>query len=356
VNAVGSWWKRRSRAQKVLLLVGVATVLIVAVVAASSERTPDQPAVSASSSSTLAFAVLPSTSSTTAPVARTTTTTVARPPSTAANLLLTTTTLPPTTSTTAASGFFLTREEVMLSAIARTVVTLLEVIDGDTIRVSWSAGEDEVRLIGIDTPESGEKFSAEATAALRELFRGTSVWLEMDEESRDQYGRLLAYVWYGDDQLRLANWELVRQGLATVYTVPPNERYMEKLLAAEDEARADQIGVWGIASSSPLRIVAARYDAPGDDSKNLNEEYVTFGVLVSGTLLGYSVEDQTGHRYRFPDRAFAKGDIFKLHSGAGTDTQTDLYWGASGAAIWNNGGDTVKVLDPRDQIVESFAY
>jgi hypothetical protein len=68
------------------------------------------------------------------------------------------------------------------------------------------------------------------------------------------------------------------------------------------------------------------------------------------------VEDQTGHHYRFPDRAFAKGDVFKLHSGAGTDTQTDLYWGASGAAIWNNDGDTVKVLDPRDQIMESFGY
>jgi endonuclease YncB( thermonuclease family) len=356
MNAVGSWWTRRSRAQKLLLFVGVATVLIVAVVAASSERTPDQPAVSASSSSTVAFAALPSTSSTAAPVARTTTTTVARPSSTDAILASTTTTLPPTTSTTAVSGFFLTREEVMLSAVARTVVTLLDVIDGDTIRVSSSTGEDEVRLIGIDTPESDEKFSAEATGTLRKLLVGARVWLEMDKESRDQYGRLLAYVWYGDDQLRMANWELVRQGLATVYTVPPNERYVEKLLAAEDKARANQIGVWGIASSSPLRVVTARYDAPGDDSKNLNEEYITFKVLISGTLLGYSVEDQTGHRYRFPDRAYAKGDIFKLHSGAGSDTQADLYWGAAGAAIWNNDGDMVKVLDPRDQIVESFAY
>jgi hypothetical protein len=116
------------------------------------------------------------------------------------------------------------------------------------------------------------------------------------------------------------------------------------------------LGVWGTPSDSPLHIVTVRYDAPGDDSKNLNEEYVTFEVVVTGTLRGYSVEDQSGHRYRFPDRAFAEGDVFKLHSGAGYETSTDLYWGASGVAVWNNDGDTVKVLDPQDQIVETFAY
>jgi hypothetical protein len=51
-----------------------------------------------------------------------------------------------------------------------------------------------------------------------------------------------------------------------------------------------------------------------------------------------------------------KGQTITLHSGQGIDTATDLYWDVAGSAIWNNDGDTVKVLDPQRHIVESFAY
>jgi micrococcal nuclease len=220
--------------------------------------------------------------------------------------------------------------------------------------------EEEVRLIGIDTPETGEEYADEASAALEKLVGGATVYLETDVETRDQYGRLLAYVWFGDQAKKMANVELLKQGLATIYTVPPNVKWMDRMREVQDEAQAAKRGLWGEPSESPLQIVKVEYDAPGDDSLNLNEEYVTFDVLVSGivsgTLLGYSVEDETGHRYSFPDRIFKKGDVFKLHSGQGQDTQTDLYWGASGAAIWNNDGDMVKVLDPEDKIVENYEY
>ena len=153
----------------------------------------------------------------------------------------------------------------------------------------------------------------------------------------------------------MANEELLKQGLATMYTVPPNVRYVERFQAAQDDAEAGERGVWGKPSNSALLVVSVTPDAPGEDRLNLDGEYATFKVLVSGTLLGYSIEDQTGHRYDFPDRIFKKGDVFKLHSGQGADRQTDLYWGG-GEPIWNNDHDTVKVLDPADQIVASYDY
>jgi competence protein ComEC len=108
---------------------------------------------------------------------------------------------------------------------------------------------------------------------------------------------------------------------------------------------------------SPLEIVTVRYDAPGNDNDNLNAEYVVFKVLVSMSLLGYAIEDRgADHRYDFPDRAFEEGQTFTLHTGEGTDTQADLYWGQSGTAVWNNGGDTVKVISPQGETVESQAY
>jgi len=114
--------------------------------------------------------------------------------------------------------------------------------------------------------------------------------------------------------------------------------------------------MWGGTAPSPLRIAYVVSNPPGDDTLDLNQEYVVFDVLASGSLIGYAVEDETGHRFDFPDRVFKKGEEVTLHSGKGSNTQIDLYWGASGAAIWNNGGDTVKVLDLEGHIVESYTY
>ena len=152
------------------------------------------------------------------------------------------------------------------------------------------------------------------------------------------------------------NAEMLRQGVATLYTVPPDVKHVDQLTAAQNEAQAAERGIWGASAGSPLQILTVNYDAPGNDNFNLNAEYVVFKTLVSGSLLGYAVEDETGHRYNFSDRIFQAGETFKLHTGEGTDTQTDLYWGASGSAIWNNDGDTVKVLDPEDHIVTNYGY
>lgn len=108
----------------------------------------------------------------------------------------------------------------------------------------------------------------------------------------------------------------------------------------------------------PLQILFAQSqpDAPGDDNQNLNEEYITFKVLVSGSLKGYAVEDAVAHRYNFPDRTFTAGQVFRLRTGQGVDTQTDLYWGATGQAIWNNNGDTIKILDSQGHVLTSYTY
>lgn len=68
------------------------------------------------------------------------------------------------------------------------------VIDGDTIRITLGSATEELRLIGINSPEGGECYSAEATARLVELVDGRQVVLLGDESDRDQYGRLLRYV------------------------------------------------------------------------------------------------------------------------------------------------------------------
>ncbi|WP_436927665.1 lamin tail domain-containing protein [Halosimplex amylolyticum] len=88
-------------------------------------------------------------------------------------------------------------------------------------------------------------------------------------------------------------------------------------------------------------------DAEGDERENLNDEYVVFRNTGPEPLdlSGWTVADAADHTYTFPDGFTLDTDAtVTLHTGSGTDSNTDLYWG-SGSPIWNNDGDTVIVTN-----------
>lgn len=127
---------------------------------------------------------------------------------------------------------------------------VVEVLDGDTVVVDLGDQTEEVRLIGVDTPETHhptrpvECYGAEATARTEELLpSGSTIRLERDQEPRDRYGRLLAYV-HRDDGL-FVNLALVEEGYADALRYPPNETYSGALATAAATARAEGRGMWG---------------------------------------------------------------------------------------------------------------
>lgn len=131
--------------------------------------------------------------------------------------------------------------------------TVVEVVDGDTIRVrvaGGGSGTESVRLIGIDTPETHgpgglrECFGREATARTAELLsKDTAVRLVRDVEARDRYGRLLAYAYRKRDGL-FVNLALAREGFAVVLTIPPNVAHTAELVDAAAAARRANRGLW----------------------------------------------------------------------------------------------------------------
>jgi micrococcal nuclease len=131
--------------------------------------------------------------------------------------------------------------------------TVVDVVDGDTIRVRFPgrADPESVRLIGIDTPETHgpgglrECFGAEATAYTRSLLpEGEVVRLERDVEARDRYARLLADVHRRRDGL-FVNLALAREGFAAPLSIPPNVAHAAELVAAAGAARDGARGLWG---------------------------------------------------------------------------------------------------------------
>jgi micrococcal nuclease len=116
--------------------------------------------------------------------------------------------------------------------------TVTRVIDGDTVVVE---GGYHVRYIGIDAPESGEFYYLESKQINEGLVAGKSVRLERDISDKDSYGRLLRYVYVGDE---FVNAEMVRQGCAWAIAYPPDIKYQVYLEAIEKEARQSRRGIW----------------------------------------------------------------------------------------------------------------
>jgi micrococcal nuclease len=144
---------------------------------------------------------------------------------------------------------------------AEVVAEVTRVVDGDTIEARIGGDVEDVRLIGVDTPETVkpgapvECFGQQASRLTHGALEGRRVRLVFGAERRDVYGRLLAYVYlplptFGlpqqqQSRKRLFNAALVRRGLARTLTIPPNDRYASRLRRLELAAARAGRGLWG---------------------------------------------------------------------------------------------------------------
>lgn len=119
---------------------------------------------------------------------------------------------------------------------------VLSATDGDTIRVSLDGVADTIRYIGIDAPEDNSAIGQQASEANRRLVEGQTIYLQPDITDRDQYDRLLRYVYLPDG--RMVNQELVAAGHALSVAYPPDTTHQADFDAAQQQAQAARAGLW----------------------------------------------------------------------------------------------------------------
>jgi micrococcal nuclease len=130
---------------------------------------------------------------------------------------------------------------------AAATVRVLRVVDGDTIEIGLDGEREDLRLIGVDTPETVKPgtpvqcYGPRASAFTHRLLEGRTVRVVLGVERRDVYGRLLGYVRLGE---RLVNAMLVRRGLARTLTIPPNDRLASLFRRLELQAARAGRGLW----------------------------------------------------------------------------------------------------------------
>jgi micrococcal nuclease len=130
--------------------------------------------------------------------------------------------------------------------------TVSRVVDGDTVWVRDGSRSLDVRLLGIDTPETVDPhrpvgcFGPEASAYTKHLLTGRRVRLIYDRQLHDKYGRWLAYIYLerpGRPDL-FVNARLVSAGYARTLSIPPNTAHATELSALERDAALAGRGLW----------------------------------------------------------------------------------------------------------------
>jgi len=124
------------------------------------------------------------------------------------------------------------------------------VIDGDTIELESG---DTIRYLLVNTPETtggkNECYGQNAVTFNTDLVLGKTVELEYDQECTDRFGRTLAYVTVGGQEV---NTLLVERGFACVLHIPPNgDDRADEFDALEDVAKASDRGLWGACDPIP---------------------------------------------------------------------------------------------------------
>ena len=130
------------------------------------------------------------------------------------------------------------------------------VFDGDTVLLK--SGK-KVRYLGIDAPEidhEGGKHEFMALSAKdfnSNLVKGAKVRLEYDQEKKDRYGRLLAYIFLENE--KMINALLVEKGFTIVLLKTPNLKHKEQLIRCQRKAIKEKVGIW----SNNSKLIEKRY-------------------------------------------------------------------------------------------------
>lgn len=214
----------------------------------------------------------------------------------------------------------------------------------------------KVRYLGINAPEYQEPFYLKAKRFNESLVLNREIRLEFDQERTDAYGRLLAYVYIGNE---LVNDRIVREGLAHAFFIGAGRKLDALLLETQEQARRRRAGIWSSGGDKKSAKITSVYRADPEKPEG-PASYVRIANLSSKQLrlTGYSLTNESGQRYVFPDIVIESPGHTLIVSGAAGDNgksgsnQLIVHW--TGMA-WDK-DDTAYLMDRSGAIVDTFRY
>lgn len=178
---------------------------------------------------------------------------------------------------------------------------VVRVVDGDTIVIDRGRGQEKVRLVLVNTPETKhptkgvEFFGKEASAFTTNALSGKTVYLQKDVSETDRYGRLLRYVWTdrpssnnpsnAEIRSKCFNAALLAGGYAQLSTFPPDLKYVDLFRQIQNVARQANMGLWAGGSVAPEQPGKQNPSNTGGGYKNPSDPAYLY---ANGRIIGNS--------------------------------------------------------------------
>ncbi|MEJ2267830.1 MAG: thermonuclease family protein [Nanoarchaeota archaeon] len=207
------------------------------------------------------------------------------------------------------------------------------VVDGDTIIVDGHS----VRLLGINTPEKGERYSKEAKEFLENLILNKKVRLEGIEN--DMYFRKLRYVFLGGENINL---KIVREGLANVYILD-DKNYEKELRNAWNNCIIENKNFCEKSENKCADCV---------ELKRFEKQEIVFynKCDFDCDLNDWTIKDEGRKKFIFEDFVLNKKKDIEIIVGEGRDTDEILFW-KNENYVWTSTGDTLFLRDSEGKLV-----
>ena len=247
--------------------------------------------------------------------------------------------------------------EAEVAGMTRAIVTRF--VDGDTIRVRipcpppGPSTDERVRLMGLDTPEVGQRGADEATRFVRRSIGANPVYLAFDFRRRDRFDRLLAYVYLADGTL--LNARLIECRLAQPYRGDVNHfsNLFERLAAEPPPADCPQSAPDPTpVTPGTVAIVAIVNTGAAEHTLLRNNSHEPVDVSH------WRLQDDDGTDLMIPstDPLPPRATLALCSGRAGCVGDPQPQVTLTGENIWGNKGDTAMLYDGDGTKVSSYCY
>lgn len=218
-------------------------------------------------------------------------------------------------------------------------VKIKRVIDGDTV----VSENQTIRLLGINTPERGEKYYEEAKEFVEKRILNKTVKLVYGEDKKDLYRRTLAYIYFNGTNI---NKEIIEKGYGNIYFPSGKDKYYEDFLDA-----------WNKCIKKETRLCESSENVCGICVELDKVDYKNQIIVLKNScgidceLSGWSIKDEGRKNFVFDDFILDSGEKVNIVIKKGTNNNSHIFWDDYSYVITSS-GDSIFLRDSEGKLVD----